>query len=230
MKKDRILFLSLIALFSCGNKIPKDINDFLIKAVSLKEEDVKEGHFSQELNETIDGQEGNETIIFAFSRNSDEDFNFKATSNFSGTRVKEGVTSKVVELKYISQDNYQFDVTTNEIKDSKTINYQEAHRYYYRIFDNGANPYRFGGLYYGEFMSVKANQFYKKYSLNETKDQLTYEENDVLYVLENKLLDQKIVIDQYGMLLSMEQFVRDKDNESNQARNLQIANYKYVSQ
>ena len=200
------------SLCSCVNpNIPPDIHYF-ITHITIKEDDIKEGTFAQTYTEQIDDKiAGTNSIDFVFSKTNSDELYFKAIYSFTGDQIKENIESKIIELSYISQDNFVLKKTVNGQLTTENLNYEEAHKHYYKIFDAGTNVYRVGGLFYGDLIAVNESKFYNYYSLNEEKTELTMEEKEAQYT-DSFLLDQKIVIDKKGMLLQKEEYAYSKTN------------------
>lgn len=202
MKKKFLFLTCAILCTACDNaNIPENIKSF-INGIDFRvvTNDLRSGEFKQTYEEKFNEEiSGRNSIDFSFSKNEDE-MNFHALYKYEGNQVKDNVLEKEVTLTYISEENYKFEVRTNEDVVSSTLNYQQAYNKYYLIFDSGVNSYRVGGLYYGDFFAINMNKFYQLYSLNDEETILSMKEEDAPYY--DKLhLTQQIDIDKNGMLL-----------------------------
>lgn len=195
---------------SCGknNEVPQEIRDF-INGVDFNTclNKITNGSFSQLYKETNNNQViGENSIEFTYYRQNNDEYGFEAIYTFSGNQVVNNIYRKLVKLDFVSQENYRYEVKINDEESTITnIGGQEAFKKFYKIYDNGMNPYNFGGLYYGDYFAINMNKYYSLYSLNEDKTVCSIKEEGAEYV-GGIFLDQHISINQKGMLLSKEEF------------------------
>lgn len=224
--------LSLVALTllctACDNKdIPADIKDF-VNGIDFRvvRDHLESGTFKQTYVEHLNGEvSGENSIDFTFS-SADSILNFNAKYSYSGNQIKDGITSKEVELLNNSPEGYTLKVSENDVViKEENINYEGAYEYYYKIFDSGLNSYRIGGLYYGDFFAINMNKFYKLYSLNEDKSILKMTENNGQYY-DNLKLFQEMSIDKNGMLLYKREHAM-QEASTNDGLLIQEASYIY---
>lgn len=202
MKKIIPLILSSLLLASCNNvPVPEDIKSFINNInFNMAYKGIKEGIFTQSYTEKNgDTVTGTNSINFTFSQDEDN-FKYHAIYTYEGNQIKNNISYKEITMKFVSNDEYIREEKTNLETTSKNMNYEEAHAYWYKIFDSGVNSYRIGGIYYGDYFAINMNQYYKLYSLNQDKTILTMKETGAVYI-EGIYLDQQIDIDNKGMLL-----------------------------
>ncbi len=234
MKKLLLAPIASLLLFSCGggSKVPADIKEFLMDACKTNIDTVKEGNFTEILDEKVNGESGKHTIHLHFERKDEDNFSFKFESHYEGKQIKEEsgieITSKVIELKYSKFDTYQYSTTVNDGKTNTIeIDRSAAYKHYYKIYDAGGNVYRSNGLFYGDLLDIKAKDFYPKYSLNEDKSQLTFKEENAEYE-KGLMLDQNLLIDRHGMVLDQTQYARMVDTASSNYTSVkQFGDYYY---
>lgn len=228
MKKILPLVLCSLLLVGCNNSpVPEDIKSFINGInFNVTYKTLKEGVFSQSYVETLKNVEaGTNSIEFTFSQDEDN-FNYHALYTYGGNQIKDNVTSKEVTMKFISQDLYIREVKINSmVSETKQMNYEDAHAYWYTIFDSGKNSYRFGGLYYGDFFAINMNSYYNLYSLNKDKNTITVKETGAVYI-EGIFLDQEIEMDSMGMLLYKKEHAYDA-SRANGGMLIQNASYIY---
>ena len=227
MKKVPLILASVFLCAGCTNTdIPVAIRDF-VNGINFNNitAHLRSGVFSQTYEEVLNKEvSGKNSIEFAFSSKEDE-MNYHAVYTFEGNQVKDNITSKEVTLTYEGPENYKYEVKTNLETTSEVLNYEKAHEKFYKIFDSGVNPYRFGGLYYGDYFAINMNKFYKLYFLSNDGKTLSLKENNASYY-EQLTLSQQIDIDVNGMLLYKKEFAKDA-NSVNTGTLIQNASYIY---
>ena len=202
MKKVIPFIATIFLLCSCANKnIPSDIKDF-VNAIDFRfaRDHLESGSFTQTYKEHINGEvSGENSIDFTFSYINQKP-EFHALFTYNGNQIKNNITKKEVSLIYNNDETYNFTVSINDEPTTSKLDYLSAYEYYYKIYDSQENSFRVGGLYYGDFIAINMNKFYKLYSLNDDKTELEVREENARYS-ENLSLSQDIKIDKYGMLL-----------------------------
>jgi hypothetical protein len=183
----KLLTLSLIScglLTSCGEKIPEgDIKDFVdaisydtsAKNVVMGTTNITSSYYSN------DNLEGKVSVTNYF--NKEDLMYFYSITQVEGTYygTKDGQYNYHQEeiLTYIKSDNsvYSMKKTDSTLTDLKYLDSDvktSINNVFYIKLESG---YHSGGAYYGDYIIANCAKYYSFFSLNETKDILTYKVN-----------------------------------------------------
>lgn len=224
MKKYIILLLlvMVVGLTSCSKQIPDgDIKDFVealdyetaysfvqnaqsYTTVKHFENGEEDGHLS--MNITIDKENTSyyysESIVDGyFYGNKEGQYDFHSQNTLCYMNDE---TSVVV---YRTTDG-----NADSIQYSPEDVLLSLHNFFYTELEAGI--YR-GGFYYGDYVRLNCAQFYELFSLNETKDELTYSINTVTKDKDNTdiLNMHSFTINAYGMLIRLSSVAKNNSKK-----------------
>ena len=143
--------------------------------------------------------EKKESLIFS-KTSQNQDFYFCYEASFSGNQIDSTtkITSTKVELKEVS-DAYVVETTNNGSLTSEQISYDEAYSMMNSIFFTGDSPFRYGGLYYGDYFQANSHKYGDRYILE--NNNLTFKIENDKTMFEGATCNQEITIDDFGMLI-----------------------------
>ena len=200
------LFLLATLITGCASSvdIPDDIYNFLdsIKFndtfLNVNSGEINFSYFEIDSTGLINGEKKESLIFSKTSQN--QDFYFCYEASFSGNQIdsKTKITSTKVELKEVS-DAYVVETTNNGSLTSEQISYDEAYSMMNSIFFTGDSPFRYGGLYYGDYFQANSHKYGDRYILE--NNNLTFKIENDKTMFEGATCNQEITIDDFGMLI-----------------------------
>ena len=206
------LFLLATLVTGCASSvdIPEDIYNFLHSIefdntfLNVNSGKINFSYSEIDASGSINGEK-KETLIFS-KTSQNQDFYFCYEASFSGNQIdsKTKITSTKVELKEVN-DNYVVETTNNGSLTSEQIPYDQAYLMMNSIFFTGDSPFRYGGLYYGDYFQANSHKYGNRYILEDSN--LTFKIEDDKTMFEGATCNQEITIDDYGMLIFCEEEV-----------------------
>ncbi|MDE6655713.1 MAG: hypothetical protein K2J85_01835 [Anaeroplasmataceae bacterium] len=217
-----LMFVVVVGLTSCSKKIPEgDIKDFVEK---LDYETAYSFVQNAKSNTTVKHFENGEEdghLIMDITIDKEDTSYYYSESQVSGYfyGVKEGQYSfrSQKTLCYMNDEEsvsvYQ---TTDNMPDTIQYSPEDVMRSIYNFFytELEAGIYR-GGFYYGDYVRLNCAQFYELFSLNDTKDELTYSINTVTKDKDDTdiLNMHSFTINTYGMLVRLSSVAKNNSKK-----------------
>lgn len=224
MKKVIILILLVIVvgLTSCSKQIPEgDIKDFVEKlSYDAAYDFVQIAQSTTTVKHYENGEEDGHLVMKISIDKKDMPY-YWSESQVSGYfyGMKEGQYSFYSQktLCYLQDETI---VSAYQLTDDKpdTIQYSpedvnlSIHNFFYTELEAGI--YR-GGFYYGDYVRLNCAKFYELFSLNETKDELTYSINTVTKDKDNTdiLNMHSFTINSFGMLIRLSSVAKNNSKK-----------------
>ena len=209
--------LTLFCFTSCASlNIPEgDIKDF----VSLFNGDnaYLEVNFGKSVivNKRYDGDQkqliGTHTSVAEFDKRNGEYYH-RLETNADGSFVGENATyqfNNQVTVCYV-KDELPNEIYSKQLTDGKLdileYKYEDVINSVKNFFYSEVSAgFHTGGVYYGDYVLKNISKYYKHFTLNEDKTELTFEINTSTQTEEkNEILNcHKFIINKYGMVLSV---------------------------
>lgn len=206
------LFLLATLITGCASSvdIPDDIYNFLDSIqfndtfLNVNSGEINFSYFEIDSTGLINGEKKESLIFSKTSQN--QDFYFCYEASFSGNQIDSTtkITSTKVELKEVN-DAYVVETTNNGSLTSEQIPYDEAYSMMSSIFFTGDSPFRYGGLFYGEYFQANSHKYGDRYILE--NNNLTFKIENDKTMFEGATCNQEITIDDFGMLIFCEEEV-----------------------
>lgn len=206
------LFLLATLITGCASSvdIPDDIYNFLDSIefndtfLNVNSGEINFSYFEIDSTGLINGEKKESLIFSKTSQN--QDFYFCYEASFSGNQIDSTtkITSTKVELKE-ANDAYVVETTNNGSLTSEQISYDEAYSMMNSIFFKGDSPFRYGGLYYGDYFQANSHKYGDRYILE--NNNLTFKIENDKTMFEGATCNQEITIDDFGMLIFCEEEV-----------------------
>lgn len=209
MKKTRLTWMVLFSAFiisGCGEsfiELSSDVYNFLytidfnntFKSVNTGDIEITYTEYYS------DGKEAGKSISkLTFSKTSlNSDFYFHYDVVNSGNQISnnDSVMCSSTELKNID-GTYLLTKKQDENETFEEVDYDEAYSMFSSIFFNNDTPFRYGGLYYGDYFQANSHKYGNNFILN--GDILTFKIIGDNTMFEGATCDQKISINSFGML------------------------------
>ena len=214
--------LLILSFSSCSKKIPDgDIKDFVDKLNYKDAYDFVNTASSQTIvkhyvNSQVDGslqmdiQIDKKEYKYRYSESIVDGF-------FHGTGEGQYFFNNQKTLCYMHDDNvvnaYQLTDNVNDnIKYSPDDVLLSIKNFFYTQLDS--NIYR-GGFYYGDYIKINCARYYENFSLNDSKDELTYSINTVTQDDDNTdiLNMHSFTVNSYGMLLKLNSIAKNNSKK-----------------
>ena len=141
-------------------------------------------------------------VFKKYGINVDNEYYINDSGNQINSTTK--ITSTKVELKEVN-DAYVVETTNNGSLTSEQIPYDEAYSMMSSIFFTGDSPFRYGGLFYGEYFQANSHKYGDRYILE--NNNLTFKIENDKTMFEGATCNQEITIDSFGMLIFCEEEV-----------------------
>ena len=209
----------IFLLCSCSSKkLNPELEEYLDKISFSKAYNYVLNGTSNSIYEEYDSNEnliGKSLVSLFFSKSSDDDnYYIKTEYNFFGNKIKDSITYKEDILFFDeSREIYYYEETVNNSEKCKNeISNVDAYSCMKKIFYSYDTTYKGGGLYYGDFFMVGANNYSYYYKINEDNSLTVKTESETYY--EGATLYQTLTIDNYGMLLNCNQKMDINDNNA----------------
>lgn len=211
-----------MGLISCSRQIPEgDIRDFVEKlSYETAYEFVQNAHSTTTICHFSGGEEDGHMIMDIVFDKKDMPYylsDSQVSGYFYGT--KEGQYSFYSQKTLCYLEN-EANVHAYQLTDGKpdTITYSPEdvelaiHNFFYTELEAGI--YR-GGFYYGDYVRLNCAKYYELFSLNETRDELTYSINTVTKDKDDTdiLNMHSFTINQYGMLIRLSSVAKNNSKK-----------------
>jgi hypothetical protein len=215
-----LMLISIISLVSCAKlDIPEgDIKEFVSKFDGEKAFNNVHYGKSYIVNTHYDGDYdngGNEVIgkhtsLAYFDKRDGEYYHYietNASGNYVGEEARYNFNNRIT-LCYALEDGSKVysEQTTDGVADELNYDFDDVFNscqsFFYSSVSGGFHT---GGVYYGDYILKNISKYYKHFSLNEEKTELTYEIN-ISTPTENgnEILNcHKFVVNEYGLIVSV---------------------------
>lgn len=217
-----LLFVLVIGLSSCSREIPDgDIKDFVEK---LNFEDAYAFVQKAQSNTTIkhfeNGEEDGHLEMNLWIDKQDMNYHYSQSyvdGYFYGTKEGQYSFHSQKTVCYMTDDT---NVSVYQVTDGEpdTIQYSpedvllSIHNFFYTELEAGI--YR-GGFYYGDYVRLNCGKYYELFSLNETKDELTYSINTLQKDKDDTdiLSMHSFTVNAYGMLIRLSSVAKNNSKK-----------------
>lgn len=215
-----LMLISILSLVSCAKlDIPEgDIKEFVSKFDGEKAfNNVHYGtsyivntHYNGDYDDGGNEVIGKHTSLANFDKRDNEYYHYIET-NASGNYVGEGKRYNFNNRKTLCYANYDASgLYVGQVTDGvlDELNYDiddvfnSCQSFFYSEVSGGFHT---GGVYYGDYILKNISKYYKHFSLNETKTELTFEIN-ISTPTENgnEILNcHKFIVNEYGLVVSV---------------------------
>ena len=200
------LFLLATLVTGCASSvdIPDDIYNFL-DSIEFNNtyQNVNSGEieFSYRESDNTGFVAGEKKEKLSFSKTAqNQNFYFVYEASFTGNQIdsETKISSTKIVLKGVNEE-YILETTNNGELTSKEVPYDQAYSMMNSIFFTGDNPFRYGGLYYGDYFQANSHKYGNSYILE--NEILTFKIKDDKTMFEGATCDQELQIDKLGMLI-----------------------------
>lgn len=207
-----LMFVMVVGLTSCTKQIPDgDIKDFVEKInYDAAYSYVQKAQSNTTVKHFENGEEDGQLVMGIWIDKEDKNYYFsesKVDGYFYGNKEGQYSFHTQETLSYINDEE---NVATYQVTDSisNSIQYSpedlllSIHNFFYTELEAGI--YR-GGFYYGDYVRLNCAKFYELFSLNDTKDELTYSVNTVTQDKDGTdiLNMHSFTVNAYGMLVRL---------------------------
>ena len=214
-KKTFILFPALLLVAGCGTRtdLPEDIYNYL-KAFSFNKTyyETNGGKVISTYQEfdSNNNIKGEKKEVFTFSKTSENtDFEFEYKCEFSGNQIDANDGLKTTTAELFKNDNGDYQIIKKEnstITLDETLIFENAYSYMISIFYTNDSPYRYGGLYYGDYFQINSHTFGLNYKIKEDGNLYFESKHDENY-FEGAVASQILAINNNGMIVYCDQKV-----------------------
>lgn len=212
MKKNKklifVLFPILLLGAGCGNTtdLPADIYNYLKQfsfnktyantnqcvLTSLYQEFDKDGNLIGEKKEDLNFSKTEEN----------EDLRFDYICQNFGNQVEANDGLNIKETTLFTNNSGKYEILKTENGKSilnEELIFQDAYSYMISLFYTNDSPYRYGGLYYGDYFQINSHTFGLNYKIKD--DFLYFESKNDENFFEDAIASQIIAINNNGMLV-----------------------------